>query len=348
MACVIFLLRSPIGFCRLPSTVRQALKYSEQARCHSLLSIPPRQDVRQAIYLLTGPDKAFKARHVGVLRTIFPVLMRGWHQRFNLLLSQTRECRKAILVQLKTQSLFPATIVGYWKQVDSPLFAALDRTCESEVNQGELSVRSGSDSGETRIWELDGRGAAQGNIRIRAVGLEPEDPRCSEDTGTDDLDELEAAMREAEEARRLAEQETSELDRTSAGDDDTPAGGPEGFEFTELYYSTPMNGGSTLYTCSEYTAKSSRRVIHVRGKLPPFSIVTGYRSRTDIRMGHVCPVGHVAACTYRNDTYYGGSRIGYNRDYYYAAYVDSATGQDFLSQLRQRCAEGAENEWHGQ
>ena len=67
----------------------------------------------------------------------------------------------------------------------------------NEVNRGELIVRSRIDSGETRAWELDGRGTAQGTIRIRAVGLEPEGSRCAEDTGTDEQAELEAAEQAA-------------------------------------------------------------------------------------------------------------------------------------------------------
>ena len=59
----------------------------------------------------------------------------------------------------------------------------------TEVNQGELIVRSRIDSGEARAWELHGLNVARGTISIRAVGLEPEDPRCGEDTGTDDLAE---------------------------------------------------------------------------------------------------------------------------------------------------------------
>ena len=57
----------------------------------------------------------------------------------------------------------------------------------TEVNRGELIVKSKIDS-ETREWEMEGWGAArsEGTIRIRAVGLEPEDHRCAEDAGTDE------------------------------------------------------------------------------------------------------------------------------------------------------------------
>lgn len=56
----------------------------------------------------------------------------------------------------------------------------------TEVNRGELIVRTRIDSGEAREWVMKGwgTGRSEGTIRIRTVGLEPEDHHCVGDTGT--------------------------------------------------------------------------------------------------------------------------------------------------------------------
>lgn len=55
----------------------------------------------------------------------------------------------------------------------------------TEVHRGELIVRSRIDGGRVREWQMRGREAySEGMIGVRFMGLEPEDPRCAEDSGT--------------------------------------------------------------------------------------------------------------------------------------------------------------------
>ena len=94
-------------------------------------STPPRKGVGQPVDLFARLDKPFEAFPVGVVRNIFPVLAGGRDQRFNLLLGQIGECRKAMLVQLVMQSLRAATLTG--QQADDHLVAAAELASSASI-----------------------------------------------------------------------------------------------------------------------------------------------------------------------------------------------------------------------
>lgn len=169
------------------------------------------------------------------------------------------------------------------------------------------------------------------------------------------LAELERAMREAEEASRLAEQARQESEGVSTTDDSrtrpntqTGDGEPEGYKFTALYYGIGQASATDvgkLASCSEYIAESQQRVINVLGKLPPVSVDAepGDISDTEYRTGHVCPAGYVGACTYRGGRFFGGRTIGYEKWHVYQAGVYDSESLPFYQKI---CNEDGD-QWHG-